>query len=440
MKKINRIKYDGFPKNYILQRLKTALKNEDTNLEINIIEKDFTTFLSLDINDFLTTIYHECLEREPDNESFANYLRFMCQGMPREAVIYLIAVSKEFVSKFKIKYLDNYKKIYKKYILKSKIKKLPVIGWYITLRNMPNIITEMRMIDVNWRTNMKIMSKNIDKNIDAVNQKADAINQKADAINQKIDEFMELPSIPKYLVVNGILDKTSYLEYANSILADSAPEQLVEGNYYQLLEAVFRGSEESIKKHQQYYIDYMISNTKIRNTSGKYFLDAGCGRGELLTLLQEQNIFSVGIDINKINIDSLKKKGYTVYREDILEYLNQIEDNELIGLSSFQVIEHLSNEYVSKMIDTAYKKITNGGIILLETLNPYCYSNQGFFYLDPTHITWHSPDNLKLYLEYMGFCEVKVIYSAPVQPQYASEIDMMKNYSQFAVVATVKKS
>jgi len=486
MKGLNRINYKGFTKQYVLQRLKVALKTENVNnTEGAEIEKDCTPFLSLDTDEFLIAIYREFMEREPDNEGFNSYIRLMCQGMPREAVIYLIVTSQEFAGRFKIKHLDIYKKIYKKYTLKSKIKKLPVIGWYITLRCMPNFITEMRMIDINRHTEIKKLNNYIEavnkkadainqkvdefadtanQNIETVNQKAEAINQKideyadaanqnikainlntdainkkADAINQKIDAFMELPSMPKYLVVNGILDKNSYLEHANSVLADTAPEQLVEGNYYQLLEAVFRGSEESIKKHQQYYIDYMLSNTKIRNTAGKYFLDAGCGRGELLTLLQEQNIPYVGIDINKISIDSLNKKGYTAYCADIMEYLNKIEDNEIIGLSSFQVIEHLSKEYVSKLIETAYKKIANGGVILLETLNPYCYSNQEWFYIDPTHISWHSPDNLKLYLEYIGFCEVKVIYSAPVQPQYASKIDMMRNYIQFAVVASVKK-
>jgi len=465
MKDLKRITLKGFTKQDVLQRLKIALQEENiTNLDKVEIEKDCAPFLSLDINDFLVMAYRELLGREPDNEGYTTYLRLMCQGMPREAVIYIIVVSQEFAGRFKIKHLDIYKKIYKKYILKSKIKKLPIIGWYITLRRMPDFITEMKMIDVQLHTNVQILNKHIEavnrkadainekadaahQNIEAVNRKADAINEKADAahqnieaVNRKIDDHMELPSIPQYLVVNGILDKYSYLEYANSVLKNTAPEQLVEGNYYQLLEAVFRGSEESIKKHQQYYIDYMLSNTGILKTAGKYFLDAGCGRGELLTLLQEQNITPVGIDINKISIDSLKKKGYKVYCTDILEYLNKIEDNEIIGLSSFQVIEHLSKEYVHKLIETAYKKIANGGVILLETLNPYCYSNQEWFYIDPTHISWHSPDNLKLYLEYMGFYEVKVIYSAPVQPQYASKIDMMRNYIQFAVIASVQKS
>jgi SAM-dependent methyltransferase len=465
MKKFNRINNKGLTKQYVLQQLQLALQKKNINNTKKVEdEKDCTLFLSLDIDDFLVECYRELLGREPDNESNASYIRLMCQGMPREAVIYLIVTSQEFAGRFKIKHLDIYKKIYKKYIIKSKIKKLPIIGWYITLRDMPNFITEMRMINVDRHNKIKILNKHIDKkadainekadaisqkfdeyadtnnqNIYAINRKADAINDKADAINQKLDAFMELPSVPQYLVVNGILDKNSYLEYANSVLKNTAPEQLVDGNYYQLLEAVFRGSEESIKKHQQYYIDYILSNTEIRKITGKYFLDAGCGRGELLTLLQEQNIASVGIDINKISIDSLNKKGYKAYCVDILEYLNKIDDNELIGLSSFQVIEHLSKEYVSKLIETAYKKIINGGVILLETLNPYCYSNQEWFYIDPTHVSWHSPDNLKLYLEYIGFCEVKVIYSAPVQPQYASKVDMMRNYIQFAVVASVQK-
>jgi O-antigen chain-terminating methyltransferase len=428
MNEISRVNYKGLSKQYVLQRLKISLREGDNNLENAEIEKDCTHLLTLDVVDFIKAVYVELLEREPNNEEYTGYIHLMCQGMPKEAVVYKIAASQEFADRFNIKHLDSYKKIYKKYIIKSKIKKLPIIRWYITLHRIPDFITEMRMIDINWRTSVK-----------ALNGYAEAIDIKVGAAHQKIDEHIKFPSLPQYLIVNGLLDKDSYLNHANSVLTDTAPEQQVEGNYYQLLEAVFRGSEDGIKKHQQYYIDYLLSNTEIRSAEGKYFLDAGCGRGELLALLQEHKINSVGIDINKISIETLNKKGYTVYCADILEYLNKIEDNELTGLSSFQVIEHLSKEYVSKLIETAYIKIANDGVILLETLNPYCYSNQEWFYIDPTHISWHSPDNLKLYLEYIGFCDVKIIYSAPVHPYYASKIEMMRNYIQFAVTASVKK-
>jgi O-antigen chain-terminating methyltransferase len=291
--------------------------------------------------------------------------------------------------------------------LKSRIKKIRIVRWLLTLRHLPHLIAEL--------------------------------NEKINAANQRIDKLMELPSISEYLVVNGMLNVDSYLECANTILRETAPEKFVEGNYYQLLEALFRGSEDSIKKHQRFYINYLFSNTEIKKSQGKYFLDGGCGRGEFLSLLKEKEITSVGIDFNKISIDSLIGKGFTVYCADILDYLNGIEDNELIGLSSFQVIEHLSKEYVDKLINTAYSKISDGGVILLETLNPKCYSSYDFFYLDPTHISWHSPDNLKLYLEYTGFRDVKIIYSAPVHPIQASKTDMRANYIQYAIIASVQK-
>ena len=478
MKDLDRINYKGFTKKYVLQRLKIVLKTENLVLsqsggmvmehENQIIEIDCTPFLNLDSDIFISAVYRNLLEREPDNEEFSMYKLKLCLGMPREAMIYNIAISLEFANRFKIKYINNYKRKYQKYILKSKIKALPIIGWCIKFRRMVNFYDEWRVKEEERRVKEEerhIMNENLMKKTDHLQQQVDYIvpvsvgllektdyfqrqidnmvfistclSEKIDSLHQKLDKQMELPSTPEYLVVNGWLEKNSYLDHANSLLKAEAPEKIGSDNFYQLHQALFRGSESDIKKHQKYYIDYIFSNTVMQKSTGKYFLDAGCGRGEFLSLLKERNINSIGIDIDKINTDYLTKKGFSVYCTDIIEYLNSIEDNELIGLSSFQVIEHLSKEYVNEMIVIAKKKISENGIILLETNNPYCYSQYGSFYLDNTHISWHSPDNLKLYLEYVGFRDVKIIYYAPVPPQQASKVDTKANYIGYAIIASV---
>ena len=241
------------------------------------------------------------------------------------------------------------------------------------------------------------------------------------------------PLLPEYTIVNGSIDVDSYLDYAKVILDETG---INNGNYYQLFEAVFRGSEEIIKKHQRYYIDYMLENTSLNESKGMYFLDAGCGRGEFLSLLKEHKINAKGVDIDKQSIAHLMKKDFDVSESDMLIYLESIKDSELMGLSSFQVIEHLSRNYITDLIEIAFKKISKHGVIILETINPHCFTNHGSFFIDPTHVSWVSPDDLKFNLEYVGFENVKVIFYAPVHPDHASTYDMRCNYIGYAVIAS----
>ena len=497
---IKNLPYVGKKALEIERKLRTAAYTKQTQQE-----KDLTLLLSLDVNEFITAVYNELLEREPDREGFLNFQRLMCKGASREAIIYMIASSSEFAGRFRINHLDAYKKAYRRFILKSKVKKIPVIGWFIWIQNMPEVLAEFRMMEADWRSseretrqkreavfneirksldetakkaqekledvkvalyekiidmdNQRLASeRSLKTDVDWIKQVVASLSEKVDvttqsqnadidwfkqvitAISEKVDSLIS-PEIPMsdFLVVNGSINVDSYLEHANSILEETAPERLVEGNYYQLLEALFRGSEENIRNHQKYYLDYMFESTGFRSSTGEYFLDAGCGRGEFLSLLKEHEIPAKGIDIDKVSVDILIGKKYEVYCADVLEYLNGISDNELTGFSSFQVIEHLSRDYLEKLINLAVNKIADKGVILLETLNPYCYSNHGAFYIDPTHICWHSPDSLKLDLEYAGFKNAKIIYYAPIPSQHASKIAVQANYAGYAIVASVQK-
>ena len=448
-------------------------------------EKDVSNLLNLRINEFITMIYQILLDREPNREEFSKYIRYLCQGAPREAMIYLISLSTEFSNRYNIINLSNYKKIYKIYSIKAKIKKLPFVGWFFLFQKLPDYFSDLHIINserqlrelileneisflkINIQQileSLKFLTSTINEKINTVNEKINTVNEKINMVETIMQETnnlklissdtsirthnicvkldflnsqLEPPFIKEYMIVNGSLDYESYLSKANSMLKKTFPEQLVEGNYYQLLETLFRGSEKNIKKLQRFYLKYLIKNNNLKDIKGTYFLDAGCGRGEFLKLLNEYNIPSVGIDINNINVNSLIKKKFHVYCTDILEYLDSIEDRKLIGLSSFQVIEHLSKEYVKNLINISSKKISNGGVILLETLNPFCYINHGNFYIDPTHVSWHSPDNLKLNLEYAGFSNVKIIYSIPVHHSHASKVDFRFNYVHFAIVGTL---
>jgi len=149
------------------------------------IEKDCTHLFELEAEGFITAVYRELLEREPDNEGFADILRNIYKGMPKEAVVYQIASSVEFAGRFKIKNLDNFKKINKKYTIKDNIKKLPVIGWLIKFNKLPEMIINFRMMEVD----LVIREKNLQEKLSVIETKQKENEENSDWIKRTITEL-----------------------------------------------------------------------------------------------------------------------------------------------------------------------------------------------------------------------------------------------------------
>jgi SAM-dependent methyltransferase len=182
--------------------------------------------------------------------------------------------------------------------------------------------------------------------------------------------------------------------------------------FYFLFENLFRGSIEEIKRRQSIYLPYVTEAHA--HSKGLFFLDAGCGRGEFLDLLKGQGIPAKGVDISRINTEWVKEMDGNVVLSDALEYLKTLEDDSLIGLSMFQVIEHLDFEQIRHILKAAFKKISLHGVIIVESVNPYCSMALGKFYLDPTHKRPYAPDLMKFMLEWHRFEKVGIIYSSPI--------------------------
>lgn len=203
-----------------------------------------------------------------------------------------------------------------------------------------------------------------------------------------------------------------------------------EDAFYYLFENVFRGSREEIKKRQRYYLQYVLE--AFDKSDGELFLDVGCGRGEFLELLKENNIPYTGLDLNEVVVSMLKEKGFNVEKSDILEFLSRT-DNKFIGISSFQVIEHLDFDYLKNFIKSAHYRIAHNGVIILESVNPHCPQALSNFYFDVTHIKPYPPETIKFLLEWVGFKDVKIILSAPLRNELRPE-DLYKNYQDYAVI------
>jgi 2-polyprenyl-3-methyl-5-hydroxy-6-metoxy-1,4-benzoquinol methylase len=168
----------------------------------------------------------------------------------------------------------------------------------------------------------------------------------------------------------------------------------------------FRGSPEEIRRRLADYIPFF--------TQARDVLDVGCGRGEFLELLREHAISARGIDLNHQMVEVCREQGLDVVQGNALTFLPSLADGSLGGVFAAQVVEHLQPEALVGLLDAAYHKLRPGAAIVLETINPACWSAFFDSYIrDVTHVRPLHPDTLKYLLQASGFEDVAVRYSAP---------------------------
>ncbi|AAC07137.1 methyltransferase domain-containing protein [Aquifex aeolicus] len=234
--------------------------------------------------------------------------------------------------------------------------------------------------------------------------------------NEKIRFLEEITSPLRKIEVNNIWTKEFNFGIENK------------ENFYASFENAFRGGYESIKEKQKIYLDIL----KKEGVRGKV-LDVGCGRGEFLELLKQEGFEGIGIDVNNYLIDLLKKRGFKVFNMDAISFLEQF-DEALDAITAFQVIEHMSIKYLKKFLELSYKKLSNGGLIILETINPWNIEAFARFYLDETHVRPIVPEYLYFLLKYIGFKDVKVIFLSPLEKEIFSFQKLKYYYLDYAVI------
>ncbi|WP_276710511.1 class I SAM-dependent methyltransferase [Campylobacter rectus] len=155
-------------------------------------------------------------------------------------------------------------------------------------------------------------------------------------------------------------------------------------DFYVAFEEKFRGSEELIKERQKKYLKF-INPLKILKDEVKA-LDIGCGRGEWISLLNENGFNARGIDINESMVRLASQKGLNAAVSDALGELRSLDENSLDIITAFQVVEHIKFDDVLELIKEAKRVLAPCGILILETPNPEnIMVGTQWFYLDATH-------------------------------------------------------
>ncbi|CAN5860974.1 hypothetical protein BH24ACI5_BH24ACI5_27500 [soil metagenome] len=181
----------------------------------------------------------------------------------------------------------------------------------------------------------------------------------------------------------------------------------------------FRGSQAVIRARQESYIP---SFTHLRDGSGAAsvradVLDIGCGRGEFIDLLTAHGIPARGIDLNHEMAELCHARGLKVTEADAVGYLSSLPDGSLAGIFAAQVVEHLEPAYLLRLLDLAFEKLQPGGTLVLETLNPACWTAFFESYIrDITHKWPLHPETLQYLVRASGFSRAEIEYRSPIPP------------------------
>jgi SAM-dependent methyltransferase len=173
----------------------------------------------------------------------------------------------------------------------------------------------------------------------------------------------------------------------------------------------FRGSQAVIRERQESYIPFFAS------CPGEV-LDIGCGRGEFIDLLNGQGIAARGIDLNHEMAELCRARGLNVTEADAVAYLLTLPEASLGGIFAAQVVEHLEPSYLLHLLDLAFARLRPGGTLVLETLNPACWTAFFESYIrDITHRWPLHPETLKYLVTASGFTRASIEFRSPVPPQ-----------------------
>jgi O-antigen chain-terminating methyltransferase len=177
---------------------------------------------------------------------------------------------------------------------------------------------------------------------------------------------------------------------------------------YLELEDRFRGTREEISSRAQAYLGYLEGKGPI--------LDLGCGRGEMLAVLEKRGLSAHGVDQSEEMVAHCLGLGLTAEKADLFGALEQAPEGSLGGVLSMHVIEHLPPTDLDRLVRLAWRALEPNGTLILETPNPLSLVVAARnFWLDPTHRRPVHPATLMLLFEQAGFDPVERLDLRPFE-------------------------
>ena len=197
---------------------------------------------------------------------------------------------------------------------------------------------------------------------------------------------------------------------------------------YAAFEDRFRGTRDEVRTRLQVYMPILKDAGVVKDV-----LDVGCGRGEWLELLKDEEIEGRGVDHNRVFVEQCRQKGLEVIEEDALVYLRGLPNESLNVVTSFHLVEHLAFEDLIKLLDEMIRTLRSSGLLILETPNPENFMVGSFsFYADPTHRNPIPSATLQFLLESRGLSRVEVMKLRPWDAaRIEGDSEIIKRFNEY---------
>ena len=179
-------------------------------------------------------------------------------------------------------------------------------------------------------------------------------------------------------------------------------------NFYRAFEDKHRGSVADIRQRLTVYLPLVSKLNSFYPDD--CVIDIGCGRGEWLKLLRDNNIRAVGVDLDEGMLAEAVKDGLAVELDDCINFLKKQKNESAVAITGFHIVEHLPFEIIHTLVLEALRVLKPGGLLILETPNPENLSvGSCSFYMDPTHQNPLPPELFKFLPDYYGFERTRIV-------------------------------
>ena len=167
-----------------------------------------------------------------------------------------------------------------------------------------------------------------------------------------------------------------------------------------------RGPREGVVSRLRAYVEYFRDAGKV--------LDLFCGRGELVELLESEGIPARGVDPDEDMADYCRDQGLPVDRADAAAYLDEQVDGSLGGVFLGRSVERQAPTELVALLRRCRGKLREGGVVIVEAVNPTCPEAMVEFSVDPERIRPLPPELLRFLLESAAITPVDTIVSGPL--------------------------
>ncbi|MEE9396253.1 MAG: methyltransferase domain-containing protein [Methylococcales bacterium] len=408
-------------------------------------------FLLYNDREFVTNAYRGILHREPDSVGLDNYSNFLRQGIIKPVILAYLMKSREGQQKGVV--VSGMRK----FLVSHKLLRYagPVARWLNrrTDSSTSKLNASLRGIELTQFGNLQKLTKAVDIQLKQVIDKTAELTALMADRNQQTDENFsrlteqitnlleeqqkqidtlaspssELPRFAREInaIKQQLIDDQrsreklladllqslhgNTVENANSspLIAEHREDRIAA--FYRAFEDECRGTLEQIRKNLSVYIpEIQIAVKKTKPTKNEIaVLDVGCGRGEWLGLLEDNEIKVRGIDLNPVMVAHCRDAGLDVIQTDAVDYLKKLPDATLSVVTGFHIVEHLDFDTLFALFDQTQRVLRPGGMILFETPNPEnVLVGSHTFYHDPTHKNPITPTFIQFLARYFGLTDI----------------------------------